>query len=259
MNRIRAVLLLALCVAVAWIALAQTTKAADLAAMSRDELGVWMMTYYRNPAPDEVSAFLDRIARDRFLADAWAGPPILGFLSGVQRVHPELTPVLLKHAATLPDLDRGAIQATVIWAGAGLPEAGSPPAVTKMRNRFLIWGEESGIQGVESVTLLTPNALDFQWGVFFATGDTAALSAFPSILPDMMATDQPLKQIVAAAAGWGLTAVGSKHEPVRQFCRDQIAQQPAEISRMLRSILVEAEKVDGSQLPAYSPLSTRGG
>jgi hypothetical protein len=94
MTRIRAALSLALCVAVAWIALAQTTKAADLAAMSRDELGAWMMTYYRNPAPGEVSAFLDRIARDRLLADAWAGPPILGFLSGVQHGHPELTPLL---------------------------------------------------------------------------------------------------------------------------------------------------------------------
>lgn len=256
MNKaIRIAFLLLLCLPGALVGAPAHAQSVDgLAAMPTSDLNEWMKNYYRHPEPDRIPAFIDRVAQDKLLSDSWAYPPIAGFLSGLQHAQPELTPVIRAQAEKLLDYERRAVLATVVWGSAdGTPARASAMDAMAASAEFVDWGRQSGISDVQNVVLSSPNALDFLWGVFFATGDAGVLEPLPASLPDIHATEA-MKQVVALAAMWGLASNGVEHEAVRQFCLDQSRRQPAAIAHILRDIVSKSEGGYSDAVPRFHPL-----
>lgn len=230
---------------------ALASPAISAQARADDDLLVF---YYRNPRPDQLAAFLNRM---EVTPRSWeAYPPLAGFLAVRFQADPKaittLTPGSL--SPKMADTIAAAIRLS------GLTD--TPPA---LRERIAAMGSDPTLSKefanlpnkLDDLHIVTPTHLDILWGAFFASGSTHYIqmildffvqTANPSeaIAADLaqmtlatfggpkgILSELPHKygnftytMVVASSAQWALLSNGQKHPAVRKVLDDYIAANP---------------------------------
>jgi hypothetical protein len=222
------------------IAAAQSADANAGPEMSPAGFSDWMMVYYQAPRPDVVPAAVAK-ALEIQLFDGQHLPSLIGFMAGYFRDNPKQLDKAVE--ATDVAADRQIILASaLLTAASGTPEA---TAITGRLNpdgqQILDTLSQMGIHTDGKVDPTSPFALDYAWGVFFATGDTRAVLPIVAALATPPKSDDVRPAMVAAAAGWSLGANARQHKKILDFCKTQISRQPADIAAKLKKIVEGAD------------------
>ena len=75
-----------------------------------------------------------------------------------------------------------------------------------------------------------------------ATGDDAPVVRIISALPWINVRGDVSRLLVGGAARWSLISNAIQHKTVMATCRKELANQPKEVSEVLREVIAEAEK-----------------
>jgi len=221
---------------------AETVTVDALMAMDEPAFSDWFTHYYRAPHPELIRAAIRKVSQSGYLTDQNKVPPIAGFLANAFAARPEaLEQTVADAALALPDQDFQVIQVIAILALNADPKqqgklAGRLDAFGK---RVLAWFEAAGIHGHDRVAAVSPYALDFIWGAFFATGDSDLVLPLVGAIADPKDQDV-LHLMVSKAANWSLGSNAQQHPKILALCKAQIAQQPPEIAEKLKKIVAKA-------------------
>jgi len=211
--------------------------------ISPDDFGNWMMVYYQAPQPNAVPDAAARAIKLR-LFDAQHAPSFMGFMAGYLLDNPKMLGATLAAMQGLPESDRQyTLAAAWLAAAPGSLEATSRRArLNESGQRLLDRANDAGIRPGDQVAPLSPYALDYMWGMFFATGDANVVRPMVALLgtardPNGDATTM----MTAAAAEWSLGANAKQHKAIRDFCAAQIPLQPAAVAAKLKAIIEQAD------------------
>jgi hypothetical protein len=217
---------------------------------SLDELGSRITHFYEQPDPAWVGVMIRSSSELHISDDPNAISPTLGFIAAAAQRYPAHVKEWSSIIASLPARDQ-AVFWRALWL-AGIPE--TREAVDDARRKGLLSPGET-LEGTPPPLRLpkveTASDLDFLWGAFFASGDTAYIGRILSVLdwdlPKLQPEYQPVenaliyKLAVLAAAQWSLAANSRQHSLVLQFCRDELRTASEPRASRLREIIRRAE------------------
>lgn len=208
------------------------------------DLGEWMTFYYQHPEPDAVPAWAARAIELRVF-DAYHSPSFMGFMAGYLRSNPDQLKATLAAVEKLPESDRQyTLAAAWLAAAPGSLEATSRRARLDERGQQLLDSAHiAGIRPGNQVAALSPYALDYMWGLFFATGDAESVLPMLPLLGAAPAPDgdSSALMMIAAAAEWSLGSNAKQHKAIRDFCAAQVLRQPPAIAAKLKAIVAQAD------------------
>lgn len=239
MKTIVRVLLLA-CVLVNFPVLAVEENFTDANALGR-----WITYYYSKPEPERVAEAIRAASSQGFIENGKNAPPFIGFIAGVMSKNPSMAQSLAEQLTSLPEADQPMLVLGV-WYSA-YPDAKpllerlkkSMPTHEEMINHLLA----NGRPGLLDLPLEQgPWVLDALWGNFMATGDDAPVVRILSALPWINVRGDVSRLLVGGAARWSLISNAIQHKTVMATCRKELANQPKEVSEVLREVIAEAEK-----------------
>jgi hypothetical protein len=221
----------------------RTATSPESAEVSPDDFGNWMMVYYRKPEPDAVPAAAAHAIEQR-LFDGEHAPSNMGFMAGYLRDNPDKLEDTLAALNKLPESDRQyTLAAAWLAAAPGSREAASRLArLNDGGRRLLDRANDAGIRPGDQVAPLSAYALDYMWGLFFATGDANAVLPMVALLGVPRNSDgDVMAMMTAAAAEWSLGSLAKQHKVIRDFCAAQIPLQPPTIAARLKTIVEQAD------------------
>ena len=221
----------------------RTATPPDSAEVSPDDFGSWMMVYYQKPEPDAVPAAAARAIEQRQF-DAMHAAPFMGFMAGYLRDNPDRLEATLAAIEKLPEDDRqNTLAAAWLAAAPGSREATSRRALLNDGGRRMLdRANDAGIRPGDQVAPLSGHALDYMWGLFFATGDANAVLPMVALLGIPRSPDgDVMTMMTAAAAEWSLGSNAKQHKAIRDFCAAQIPRQPPAIAANLKTIVEHAD------------------
>jgi hypothetical protein len=222
-------------------ALAQTTTVDSFASMGREDFGQWMSFYYESKRPEVMPAAIARASEiGIFSGDAL--PPMVGFLAGYFSDNPSRIDATLGEAKSLPSRAYQAVlTAAVLGAEPGSTQQNALFDQLDADGQWLIKAFiASGVHAKNDVKTSSATALDFLWGVFFATGDTKSVLPIVATIgmPKKAATQEDLMVLaVHKAAAWSLDSNAHQHPEIMQLCKKEMGLQPPEIAKELRKIV----------------------
>jgi len=226
-------------IAASRVAAAQSAGANAGPEMSPENFGDWMMYYYQAPHPDVVPAAVAQALKVHLFGSDHL-PSLIGFMAGYFRDNPKQLDKVV--AATEMAGDQQIILASALL----LQSSGTREAAAKLNadgRDVLDTLDQIGIHTEGNVDPISPYALDYAWGVFFATGDTRVLLPIVAALATPPKSNDARPVLIAAAAEWSLGANARQHKKVLDFCKAQVSKQPADIAAKLKKI------VDGANTP----------
>jgi hypothetical protein len=243
---VRPFLIALLCAAIGVSAFVGTSRAvaqSEGAVASPEDFSHWLTFYYQAPQPKAVPVVAAR-AIERGLLDTRHAASFMGFMAGYLRDNPDMLGATLAAMQGLPEQDRqGTLVAAWLAAAPGSLEATSRRArLNDSGRRLLDRANDAGIRPGDQVAPLSPYALDYMWGMFFATGDANAVLPMVSLLG--VAQDpngDAMTMMTAAAAEWSLGSNAKQHKAVRDFCAAQISRQPPAIAAKLKTIVEQTD------------------
>jgi hypothetical protein len=222
---------------------AQSTTADAVAGMDREAFGQWMALYYRSKQPQVMPAAIARASAIGIFAGEGL-PPMLGFLAGYFAENPDRVDASLSAARSLPARDQQVVlTAAVLGARPGSAEQNALFGRLDNDGHWLVDALIArGIHGKNEVDTISPDALDFLWGVFFATGDAKSVLPIiatigPVAKPENPTAQDMLKLAIHGAAEWSLGANARQHPAIMALCKAEIDHQPPEIAAKLRRIV----------------------
>ncbi len=165
-------------------------------------------------------------------------------MAGYLRDNPDRLKATLAAMDGLPESDRqNTLAAAFLAAAPGSLEATSRRArLNDSGRRLLDRANDAGIRSGDQVAPLSPYALDYMWGLFFATGDAkAVLPMIASLGTVQDPNGDAMKMMIAAAAEWSLGSNAKQHKAIRDFCAAQIPLQPPAIAAKLKTIVEQAD------------------
>lgn len=235
-----------LCATIGVSTFVETSRAlaqSDGAVASPEDFSRWLTFYYQAPQPKAVPA-VAASAIERRLFDARHAASFMGFMAGYLQHNPDMLEATLLAMQGLPEQDRqGTLVAAWLAAAPGSLEAASRRArLNDSGRRLLERANDAGIRPGDQVAPLSPYALDYMWGMFFATGDAKAVLPMVSLLA--VAQDpngDAMTMMTAAAAEWSLRSNAKQHKAIRDFCAAQIPRQPPDIAAKLKAIVEQAD------------------
>jgi AcrR family transcriptional regulator len=213
------------------------------AEVSPNDFSDWVEFYYQAPKPDVVPGATARAIEKR-LFDARHAPLFMGFMTGFLRNNPEMLQATLDAMDGLPESDRQyTLAAAWLAAPAGSREATSRRTRLNQSGQSLLdRANAAGIRPGDQVAPLSPYALDYMWGLFFATGDSKAVLPIVSLLGAAQDPNgESMAPTTAAAAEWSIRANAKRHKVIRDFCAAQIPLQPSVIAAKLKTIVEQAD------------------
>ncbi len=188
-----------------------------------DDYNAWQQNFYRTQDIGQFDGFWNMVVDQRLLEKKNAVPPIEGFTSRVLHRYPSLIRGRLDRLSEYPEDQREIIQ-RILWLS-DTTEARS--VLNSGGDRAYVGRPPPGIAGWK---IQTGGDLDFCWGWFFATGDTAALDSIISALdlgkdagalkrfPTSAKTDADrqaaLNDAIFGAAMWSLGSIGRTNHDV---------------------------------------------
>jgi hypothetical protein len=171
-------------------------------------------------------------------------PSLIGFMAGYFRDHPKQVENAI--GATEVPGDRQIMLASArLYAPPGSAETAALEAQIKSDGRDVLDTlDQLGIHTGGKVDPTSPYALDYAWGVFFATGDARAVLPIVAALATPPQSDDPRPKLVAAAE-WSLGSNARQHKKILDLCKAQALQQPPDIAAKLRKIVDGADSQSG--------------
>jgi hypothetical protein len=155
--------------ALALVLLAAPLRAAD------DDYSAWQQHFYFTEDIGQFDGYWNMVVTRRLLENKNAIPSIVGFTSQILHEYPSLIASRFDDPAEYPE-DQREIILWILW----LSDTREARAVLSSDRTDTYAGKKPpGIQGWK---INTPGDLDFCWGWFFATGDTAAVDRVISVL-----------------------------------------------------------------------------
>jgi hypothetical protein len=202
--------------------LAGPMRAAD------DPYSPWMKHFYANQDVGPFDGFWKMVVKDRILENKNAAPPVMGFVGQVLHRHPDLIKGRLDDPRSFPPNER-VVLLTLLWLS-DTPEA---RAVLERSNSAEFLAHAPPPASARDIK--TGGDLDFCWGSYFATGDTAALDPIIATLdlgqyagalkryPTSKKTEEDkaaaMKDAIFGAAMWSLIANGSDDPRIAKHIR----------------------------------------
>lgn len=210
-----------------------------------NDVSDWMMNYYKNPQPENVSLAIKISESEKILTtNPGAQAPFAGFLSIIFQNNPQQVEAWL----TRCDTYAGELKRTV-WLGLWLSD-------TDFSRQYLSQKIEGATEtNLEYLKVLTknkpfnlrqikpndPGQLDMLWGAFSASGDTQYVKRIISVLPLLDQRDNPIKFTMAASAKWSLKSNGLIHPLVLQTCKEELSNASESTAVHLSEIVSELE------------------
>lgn len=181
------------------------------------DYNAWQQNFYRTQDIGQFEGYWNMVVSQRLLEKKNALPPIEGFVSQVLHRYPSMIRGRFDNLSEYPEDQREIIQ-RILWLS-DTKEARSIGAYAG-----------NAPPGIAGWKIQTGGDLDFCWGWFFATGDTAALDAIISALdlgkdagalkkfPTSAQTDADrqaaMNDAIFEAAMWSLTSIGRTNHDV---------------------------------------------
>ena len=195
---------------------------------AEDPYSAWMKHFYQTRDVGQFDGFWKWVAQDRILENKNAAPPVLGFVAQVLHAHPELIKGRLDDPRSAPPMQR-TVLLTLLWLS-DTPEARAILQRNKAAEFLANPPPPASARAIKS-----GGDLDFCWGSYFATGDTAALDPIISTLdlgqyagalkryPTSKKTEEDkaaaMKDAIFGAAMWSLIANGSEDPRIAKHVR----------------------------------------
>jgi len=231
---------LALCA----ILLASAAAGASPQFSSVDDIANWMTYYYRKPEPARVVEAITAASQKGLLAPDKAAPPIMGFIAGVIRKHPDGAADMVGKLATLPTAHQPVLVLAVWYSG----HPNTRQLLTNLKQKMPAQSEriDKALEGKPQLLTDIPLeqgawVLDALWGNFLATGDDAPVVRIISALEWMNSKDVP-KLRVGTNARWSLGGNAIQHPRVLEICKAQVLRQPQMVKQALVEVIAQAEE-----------------
>ncbi len=217
---------------------AESASSDRFADATMEELSDWLTFYYRSKQPEDIPSFIRRSGAEGLLRGKTL-PPLLGFLTGFVAESPDHGKAALAAARSLPAPDYQAVVIAVILGTKPQSEANGEArgALDAYGRKLLAALDAAGIRAKDDVRPISPHALDFLWGVFFATGDAHAVLPIVATIVIPQDSRDAMELAVHGAARWSLRSNARQHPAIMKLCRQEIAHQPPEIAAELREIV----------------------
>jgi len=142
---------------------------------SADEENTWLKSFYKTDAVDQFDGFWKKVVAEKRLENPNAVGPLLGFASQVLHRHPELLKGRFDDLKSLP-APQFEQTLTLLW----LSDTREAREILSLYDHADYLARTPTPIGATQVK--AAQDLDFCWGWFFATGDTAALDPIVATL-----------------------------------------------------------------------------
>jgi hypothetical protein len=243
-----------LALAIAMLGSLACASRAPVADPHPDDLSGMMMHFYEQPDPQRIEPLLQGLSEQRVLDNPIAIPPVQGFIASAAQRYPDQVAGWARVISTLPASDQAQLWPAIWLAGtdesrAALASARDAGLEAASRQEF-----ENPPPALRTLVVGTPSHMDFLWGAFFASGDTAYLDPILGVLDWDLAeiektfyADEARGRYLLAVwttAQWGLRSNAKHHAAVLTFCQERLetAQEPR--ASLLRQIVAGARSAD---------------
>jgi hypothetical protein len=224
-------------------ALAEATTGDAIAGMSLEGFSDWMSFYYQSKQPQVLPAAIARASELGILAGKGL-LPMVGFLAGTFSDNPDRIDATLKAAKALPTRDyQVVLTAAVLGTKPGSAQQNALSEQLDADGQWLLKALMArGIHAKSDVAPTSGEALDFLWGVFFATGDTKSVLPIIATIAKPEEPKEPTQEdimtlAVHSAAAWSLGSNARQHPAIMELCKKEMKRQPPEIAGKLKEIV----------------------
>ena len=191
-------------------------------AQTAQAVGLWVMRFYKAPAPELLLPYLQRAVAVGLVRGDRAASAVAFFATALQR-YPDQAPAWEQAFAGRPEAEQVQVY-TVLW------QSGVPAAQALVRKRL---GSDApwlaAVVAMPPLDLRTrkPAAaadLDAHWGAFFASGDTAYLAPLLTVMARIDTRDTTLAPEIRAlggAARWSMGSLVADHPLLKTWCESK--------------------------------------
>ena len=202
--------------------------AASAMVFADDNEGQWMMQYYKHPEPNAIAAKLSAWQQQGLLKKKETQPVMIGFFLRVMHDNPEKAMEWLQTSESFPAVDRQAMRIAAWYSKV-------PAAKDYLDFKNLREFAHRDPPDVASLPIDSPSSVDFNWAIYYASGDAAAIRRIIGAFrfgtdfgaSDRFATSQQTdadRQAAAndetfRAARWSLTSNCEQDETIYEICK----------------------------------------
>jgi hypothetical protein len=133
-----------------------------------DDNGQWMMRYYKSPEPEAVAAKMAAWQKQGMLKEESTQPVMIGFFLRVMHDNPGKAVEWLQLSESYPPVDRQAIRIAAWYSKV-------PAAKDYLKSKALKEFADREPPDVALLPVDNPSSMDFNWAIYFASGDAMAL------------------------------------------------------------------------------------
>lgn len=137
-------------------------------ALADDNEGQWLMQYYKKPEPNSIAAKLPQWQKEGLLSKKESQPVMIGFFLRVMHDNPGKAVEWLQISESFPPVDRQAIRIAAWYSKV-------PAARDYLTEKNLKEFARRDPPDVATLPLNSASSVDFNWAIYYASGDTTAI------------------------------------------------------------------------------------
>lgn len=225
----------------------------------------WINDYRQAPEPDRLPDMVRAMGNFGLFRELESAGVYIGFIGGVIGSNPERAEHLVASMFPMPPEDQVVLIRAIAYSG--LPDwKGLLGAfVERMPARMVLIRKYLYGDG-KTLTELEPDeayVIDVLWGYYFATGAAEPVRRIVGTLAWSNNRDSVEKLTIGSMSKWTLATNASREKDLLDILHDEMNQQPLEVRKPLREVIVAAEtfeigRIRKEALAAVEELKARG-
>jgi hypothetical protein len=196
-------------------------------AFAAEDDGWWLMHYYKHPDPDVIAGKMPSWQKQGMFKDESKQPVMIGFFLRLMHDNPEKAVEWLQVSESFPPVDRQAVRIAAWYS--------KVPAAKEYLDSRRLREFAKVPPDVDSLPVVNPSSVDFNWAIYYASGDMTALRRIIGAFRfgndfgalERFATSRQTEEDRKAAgndatfraAKWSLTSNCEQDERVYEICK----------------------------------------
>ncbi len=196
----------------------------------------WLQQYYQNPTPERFVPSIYEMTRTRYFALPGQAMVGIGFMASLFQANPGRVDEWLLYCRRLPEEECRMVVAALWYAGYPKGEEYLQMHAELARDenlRALLDRILATSPSLAELPIDSKSALYLCWGRFLATGDEAILRRIFTAIPRL--------EKLTVRDQWWLACAMARHEMAVNWCRRELAQEPADMRASLELVLAAAD------------------